>query len=370
MTAPLTSIAAGLPASVPFVGPEALERARGRPFRARLGANESAFGAAPGAIAAMHEAVRDGWKYGDPENHDLLHAIAARHGVTPAHVVVGEGIDALFGVVARLHVEPGVAVVSSLGAYPTFAFHIAGNGGRLVTAPYRDDREDIDALLALVRSEGPRLVFLANPDNPMGSWWDGAAVEAFAGALPHDALLCLDEAYADFAPAGALPAIDPDDPRVLRFRTFSKAHGMAGLRVGYAIGAPEVVAAFDRVRNHFGVNRVAQAGALASLADEGHIASVVARVERARGRIAAIATDNGLQALPSATNFVTVDCGRDGDFARAVLTALAERDVFIRMPGVAPLDRCIRISAAPDDELDILAAELPGALAELASRRY
>jgi histidinol-phosphate aminotransferase len=206
-------------------------------------------------------------------------------------------------------------------------------------------------------------VFLANPDNPMGSWWHAAAVEAFAVALSRDVLLCLDEAYADFAPADALPVIDPDDPRVLRFRTFSKAHGMAGLRVGYAFGAPEVVAAFDRVRNHFGVNRVAQAGALASLADEGHIASVVARVERARVRIATIAADNGLQALPSATNFVTVDCGRDGAFARAVLAALAERDVFIRMPGVAPLDRCIRISTAPDDELDVLAAELPGALA-------
>ena len=367
MTAPLTAIVAELPATVPFVGPEALERARGRPFRARLGANESAFGAAPGAIAAMHQAATDGWKYGDPENHDLKHAIAARHGVTPAHVVVGEGIDALFGVVARLHVEPGVAVVTSLGAYPTFAFHVAGNGGRLVAAPYRDDREDLDALLALARTERPRLVFLANPDNPMGSWWDGAAVEAFAGALSHDVLLCLDEAYADFAPH-ALPAIDPDDPRVLRFRTFSKAHGMAGLRVGYAVGAPEVVAAFDRVRNHFGVNRVAQAGALASLADEGHLPSVVARVESARTRIAAIAADNGLQALPSATNFVTVDCGGDGAFARAVLAALAERDVFIRMPGVAPLDRCIRISAAPDDELNVLAAELPGALAAVRRR--
>jgi histidinol-phosphate aminotransferase len=365
MTAPLNSIAAGLPPSVPFVGPEALERARGRSFRARLGANESAFGAAPAALAAMQEAARESWKYGDPENHDLKVAIAARHGVTAAHVVVGEGIDALLGVVARLYVEPGVPVVSSLGAYPTFAFHVAGNGGRLVTAAYRDDREDLEALLALVLRERPRLVFLANPDNPMGSWWDAAAVSAFADALPEDVLLCLDEAYADFAPA--LPLIDAGDPRVLRFRTFSKAHGMAGLRVGYAVGAPEVVGAFDRVRNHFGVNRVAQAGALASLADEGHIASVVGRVEAARVRIAAIAAENGLRALPSATNFVAVDCGRDGAFARAVLGALGERDVFIRMPGVAPLDRCVRVSAAPDAELAVLAAELPGALA--AARR-
>jgi histidinol-phosphate aminotransferase len=368
MTAPLTAIVSGLPATVPFVGPEALERARGRPFRARLGANESAFGPAPGAVAAMREAAAEGWMYGDPENDDLKRAIAARHGVTPDHVVVGEGIDALFGVVARLHVEPGTTVVTSLGAYPTFAFHVAGNGGRLVTALYRDDREDLDALLALARSEFPRLVFLANPDNPMGSWWDGGSVEAFAGALAANVLLCLDEAYADFAPTGTLPVIDPDDPRVLRFRTFSKAHGMAGLRVGYALGAPEVVAAFDRVRNHFGVNRVAQAGALASLADEEHVASVVARVASARDRIAAIAADNGLQALPSATNFVTVDCGRDGAFARRVLAELAERDVFIRMPGVAPLDRCVRISTAPDDQMAVLAEELPAALAAAASR--
>ena len=221
--------------------------------------------------------------YGDPENHDLKQAIAARHGVTPGHVVVGEGIDALFGVVARLHVEPGTSVATSLGAYPTFAFHVAGNGGRLVTAPYRDDREDLDALLQRAAAERPRLVFLANPDNPMGSWWDGAAVQAFVAELAGDVLLCLDEAYADFAPAGALPPIDPEDPRVLRFRTFSKAHGMAGLRVGYALGAPEVVAAFDRVRNHFGVNRVAQAGALASLADEAHIA-VGRRARRRRAR--------------------------------------------------------------------------------------
>ena len=126
--------------------------------------------------------------------------------------------------------------------------------------------------------------------------------------------------------------------------------------------------ALENVRNHFGVNRVAQAGALASLADEGHISSVVARVERARVRIAAIATDNGLRALPSATNFVTIDCGHDGAYARGLLTALGERDVFIRMPGVAPLDRCIRISTAPDDELDVFEEELPGALKAAASR--
>ena len=285
MTAPLTAIVEGLPASVPFVGPEALERRRGRPFRARLGANESAFGAAPGAIAAMQAAAAEGWMYGDPENHDLKHAIAARHGVTPAHVVVGEGIDALFGVVARLHVEPGTSVVTSLGAYPTFAFHVAATVAASSPPPTATTARTSTRSGNWRRRSGPGCCSSPTPTTRWAAGGMRRGGGGVRGALAGDVLLCLDEAYADFAPAGALPAIDPADPRVLRFRTFSKAHGMAGLRIGYALGAPEVVAAFDRVRNHFGVNRVAQAGALASLADDGHIASVVARVDAARARI-------------------------------------------------------------------------------------
>ena len=186
-------------------------------------------------------------------------------------------------------------------------------------------------------------------------------IEAAVAALPPDVLLILDEAYVEFAPA--LPRIDPDDARVLRMRTFSKAYGMAGARIGWALGAPAMIRAFDRVRNHFGVNRIAQAGALAALADTAHLDHVRASVAGARDRIGAIAADSGLVALPSATNFVCVDCGRDGDFARAVLGDLAARGVFVRMPWTAPQDRCIRISCGPDDQLDVLAAALPQALA-------
>jgi histidinol-phosphate aminotransferase len=172
----------------------------------------------------------------------------------------------------------------------------------------------------------------------------------------------LDEAYAEFAPASAIPKIAADDPRVIRMRTFSKAYGMAGARVGCAIGHPDLIAAFDRVRNHFGMNRTSQIGALAALADQDWLAQAVAEVDRARGRIAAIAAGNGMTALPSATNFVAVDTGRDGAFARRLVDALATEGVFIRMPGTAPLNRCIRISCAPDPELDILAGALPQAI--------
>src|SRR5690606_33806750 len=137
----LTPLAATLPATVPFVGPEAQERARGRPFRARIGANESGFGPSPAVQAAIAANAGAVWMYGDPENHDLKHALAAHLGVGADNIAIGEGIDGLLGLIVRLHIESDMPVVTSLGAYPTFNYHIAGFGGRLVTVPYVDDRE-------------------------------------------------------------------------------------------------------------------------------------------------------------------------------------------------------------------------------------
>jgi histidinol-phosphate aminotransferase len=363
MTGPrYTPTAAALPAIVPFVGPEAQERAMGRPFAARLGANESVFGPSPRAVAAMAAAAAEAWMYGDPEVHDLRAALAGHHGVTPAHVVVGEGIDGLLGYLVRLLVAPGDAVVTSDGAYPTFNFHVAGYDGVLHKVPYAGEHEDPAALAAKAAETGAKLVYLANPDNPMGSRHPGVAITAMLDALPDGTLLALDEAYVDLAPEGTAAAVDPDDPRVIRLRTFSKAHGLAGLRVGYALAAPRLIAAFDKVRNHFGVGRVAQAGAMAALADSAHLAAVRAAVAAARDEIGRIARANGLAPLASATNFVTIDCGRDGAFARAVRDGLIARGVFVRMPFVAPHDRCIRVTCGRPADLALFEAALPGAL--------
>lgn len=361
---PLTTpLVQSLPATVPFVGPEAQERARGRLFRARIGANESGFGPSPGVVEAMARAASDMWKYCDPENHDLKAALASHLGIQPPNVVVGEGIDGLLGLVARMYIEPGAAVVSSLGAYPTFNFHVAGYGGRLVTVPYRDDREDLNGLLEAVRREDAPLVYLSNPDNPMGTWWEADAVERFTEALPEKTMLVFDEAYGETAPASAIPPIRIDRPNVIRLRTFSKAYGLAGLRCGYAFGEAETIRAFDKVRNHFGVSLMAQVAGEAALADQNYLRSVVEKVLAGRERIAGIARANGLEPLPSATNFVTIDCGADGAFALKVLQALIARDVFVRKPMAPVLDRCIRVSVGLDHELDIFAEELPGALA-------
>ena len=362
MPLPFTPLIESLPSSVPFVGPEALERRTGIMFRARIGANESVFGPSPRAIAAMQAAAREVWQYCDPENHDLKAALAAHLGVAPENVMVGEGIDGLFGYAVRLFVEPGVTVATSLGAYPTFNFHVQGFGGRLVTTPYVDDREDPASLLTLAARENARLIYLANPDNPMGSWWRAEVVQDMIANLPQGALLMLDEAYGEFAPEVTLPPLDVSNPNVLRFRTFSKAYGMAGMRLGYAIGHQDLIKAFDKIRNHFGVTRMAQAAGLAALADQEHLRSVVAQVHAAREAIAAIARANQLSPLPSATNFVSIDCGRDGPYAKRVLDHLVARGVFVRMPGVAPLSRCIRVTAGTAEDLAVFAEELPAAL--------
>jgi histidinol-phosphate aminotransferase len=359
----LTSHAAQLSSTVPFTGPEALERRTGTLFRARLGANESLFGPSPKAVAAMKDAATGAWMYGDPENHDLKQALAAHHGVTPAHIAVGPGIDGLLGLVCRLTLAPGTPVVTSLGAYPTFNFHVAGYGGVLTRVPYLGDHEDPGALLSEARSIGAKLIYLANPDNPMGSHHPASVVEDMVANLPNETLLILDEAYADLAPPGTVPIIPADHPQVIRMRTFSKGYGLAGARVGYAITNPDLALAFDKVRDHFGMGRIAQAGALAALQDQDWLRAVQARTLKARDRLSAIARANGLGPLPSATNFVTIDCGRDGDFARRVLAGLGARCVFIRMPGVTPLDRCIRISLGDDQTLDFLEESLPLALA-------
>ncbi|GAB4362486.1 MAG: pyridoxal phosphate-dependent aminotransferase [Oricola sp.] len=356
-------LVASLPAAIPFVGPERLERENGQPFKARLGANECNFGCSPKAIAAMDMAAReDAWKYGDPEIWDLRGALARHLGIAPEEIVVGPGIDNLLGLTVRIFSDTGDAIVTSAGAYPTFNYHVAGFGRRLVAVPYRDDKEDLDALAGAAARENAKIVYLSNPDNPMGTWWSAAAVEAFMDALPQDTLLILDEAYGELAPASALPAIDTGRANVVRMRTFSKAYGLAGLRIGYAFGPAALCGEYHKVRDHFGVNVMAQKAALAALEDRDWLAQVTTQFEAARKHVAAIGTANGLHPLPSATNFVTLDCGRDGDYATRILKELNARGVFIRKPGAPGIDRCIRVSCGLPHELDYFEIALPEAL--------
>jgi histidinol-phosphate aminotransferase len=140
---------------------------------------------------------------------------------------------------------------------------------------------------------------------------------------------------------------------------------MAGVRVGYCIGHAEIVSAFDKIRNHFGISRMAQAGAIAAIKDQKHLAQIQNQIALSKKYIGEIAKANGLKPIPSATNFVTIDCGRDGTYARAIVDGLLEHGIFIRMPGIAPLNRCIRVSCGNKKDLDHLARALPKVLSRL-----
>jgi histidinol-phosphate aminotransferase len=370
---PFTRLVAGLDAANPFVGPEALERGTGRRFRARVGANESAFGMSPRARAAAAAAIeRLSW-YGDPENYDLRADLAAYHGVDVDQVLVGAGIDDLLALVVRGFATDGGRAVMAHGSYPTFAYHTATFGVPLDTAPYgADDHVDLAALAAQARASeasrarardagaaphGAGVVYLANPDNPSGTWQAEAAVRDFVAALPAGCILALDEAYIDYAPTAPARALLTDDPRVVHLRTFSKAHGMAGARIAYAVGAAAVCTGLNRLRLQFGVSRVAQEAARASLTDAAFVAGVAREVAAGRAAYHELGRSLGLPTLPSATNFVCFDLGTRRR-AEAVMAALIECGVFVRKPPAPPLDRCIRLSVGTDAERRIVAAEL------------
>jgi histidinol-phosphate aminotransferase len=350
-----------VPTTTPFVGPEDLARRVGRESLIRLGANESSFGPSPLAVAAMHAAVPLTSFYGDPELVDLRQALAARHGCGIEHLSVGAGIDDLLGLIVRAYCGEGGIALMTRGSYPTFVYHVVGYGAVLSTVePLPDGSADIPALAAAARERRPRVVYLANPDNPSGSFVDRAAVEHLQAAVPDDALLVLDEAYADFVGADELVP-DEIDLGTIRLRTFSKAYGMAGSRIAYAIAPGDVVATFQKIRHHFGVNRIAQSGALAALGDAGFVEGVVAEVVRGRAEYHALGRRLGLRTLPSRTNFVCFEIGTRAQ-AEAMVDALLQRGIFVRKPGQPPIDGFIRVTVGTPDQREIFAACLAEAL--------
>ncbi|GAC1557903.1 MAG: pyridoxal phosphate-dependent aminotransferase [Vulcanimicrobiaceae bacterium] len=344
-----TPIAATLPHTQPFVGPEELARRVGRTTLVRLGANESGFGASPHALAAMRDALAEVSYYGDPDAMDVRVALAAKHGCAIEEVALGAGIDDLLGLIVRAYLAPGDVTVATRGSYPTYTYHVLGYGARLETVPYRDDGTvPLAELAARARATHARVVYLANPDNPSGTFAPRAEIEAFVDALPAHAMLVLDEAYGDFVATSDLLR-DGVHPRVVRTRTFSKAYGMAGARIAYAIAPADAIATLDKLRHHFGVNRIAQRGALAALGDPAFVAHVVAEVERGRDAYVALARRAGCATLPSRANFVCIDLGSRAR-AEAMVEALLRRGIFVRKPGLPPLDGFIRVTVgAPAD---------------------
>jgi histidinol-phosphate aminotransferase len=351
----------------PFIGPEQLMRETGRSTLVRLGANESAFGPSPAAVAAMSAELDRLWWYGDPESYELREALARKHGVSVDELLVGAGIDDLMGLVVRAFVAPGGAALTTRGSYPTYNYHVHGYGGRLVTANYRPDGQlDLDALVDVAARERASVVYLCNPDNPSGTFIHKSEMVRFFEAIPQHAVFLLDEAYADFVDDADLLPMQIQD-RLIRTRTFSKAYGLAGARIGYAIGSERVLGILQKIRLQYGVNRNAQVGALASLGDEPFRAWVVNEVAKARADYYALARELGLGAIESLTNFVCIDLGNAERATRVMNELLARHGVWIRKPGLPPLDRYVRVSAGTQPMRAAFAAALREVVAAIPS---
>lgn len=334
-------IISAVPLTKPFIGPEALERRTGIPIELRLGANESPFGVSPKARLAMAKALEHPEFYGDPEGWLLRAELALVHSIKVDNVSLGAGIDELMANACRLFVQPGDKIVTTLGSYPTFEFGAVACGGVIHRVPYVGQRPDLEALAQTTVDLKAKVLYLANPDNPSGAFHSRESIFNLVSQLPRDCVLFLDEAYCDFA--GALLPVQSQLSNVLRFRTFSKAHGMAGLRIGYVIGDSEVIRSFDKVRMHFGVNSIAQAGALASLKDTEFVVSVVQETAKGRNEMVDYFGGQGFHPLPSSTNFLTVDVG-DRLLAEQLVETLLQAGVFIRKPSQPPLGGCIRVT--------------------------
>lgn len=353
-----------IPATTPFVGPEQLMREGGHESLLRLGANESAFGPSPRAIAAMAAELPHLSWYGDPESYDLRAALARKHGCAIENISVGSGIDDVMGLAVRAFMAPGQVTLTTRGTYPTFNYHVIGFGGRIEAVPYREDGfVDVDALIERAQAVRPAIVYLANPDNPSGTLLPVEDVLRLFEGLPAESMLFLDEAYGDFVEESKVPP-PMLHGRVLRVRTFSKAYGMAGARIGYAIATERNVQTFQKIRLHYGVNRNAQIGALAALADTEFHASVVRQVAEGRANYYRLAQSLGLKYLESNTNFVCIDFETNAR-ATALMNALLSRGVFVRKPAAAPLDGYVRISVGTPEERTEFARRLHAVMEEL-----
>ncbi len=346
-----------IPPMTPFIGPEQLMREGGHAELLRLGANESAFGPSPRAVEAMSaELPHISW-YGDPESYDLRLALAARHGCGIENISVGSGIDDLMGLAVRAFAAPGAVTLTTRGTYPTFNYHVMGFGAKLATVDYRHDGMlDVDALIETSKRLRPAIVYVANPDNPSGTLLPKDEIVRLFEGLPAETLLFLDEAYADFV-TGDLLIPEFIHGRLLRVRTFSKAFGMAGARIGYAIATPRNVTTFQKIRLHYGVNRNAQIGALASLQDPEFAQHVAAETARGREDYYKLASSLGRPYLESCTNFVCIDFGA-AEVATQLMNALLAHGVFVRKPAAPPLDRFVRVSVGTAAERDEFAARL------------
>jgi histidinol-phosphate aminotransferase len=335
----------------------------------KLASNENPLGPSPLAIAAMQQALADVWLYPDGNGHALKSALAQRHGVAPTQVTLGNGSNDLLVLLAEAFLTAQHTAVYSQYAFAIYGIAVQATGAQAnVAAAFPVGHamqfgHDLSAMLAAIDAR-TRLVFIANPNNPTGSWNTAAQLEDFLRKVPATVIVVLDEAYHEYSLRVGCPdgmTLLQAHPNLVVLRTFSKAHALAGVRVGYAISHPEVADMLNRVRQPFNVNIPALVGAEAALGDASQVERAVQLVDQGLQQLQAALPKLGVKLYPTAGNFVLADVGASG--AR-IYEQLLQHGVIVRPVGGYGLARCVRITigtAAQNDRLiQALAAVMQG----------
>lgn len=350
-----------LQAYAPGMPVEELQRRLGIARAIKLASNENPLGPSPRVAEALAAAVSGGnlALYPDGSGHRLKSALSAFYGVAPECITLGNGSNDIIELLGRVFLGPGRAALFSAHAFAVYPIVTQAQSARAVVVPARPATDaqpyghDLDAFAAaLQKNPDVSLVFIANPNNPTGTWLEPERIESFLAKVPPQVVVALDEAYDEYmdsALRGRSLAWLARHPNLVIFRTFSKAYGIAGLRAGYSFSSPAMADLLNRVRQPFNNNSLALLAAETALADQAHVARSVELNNRERGRLTQRLQSRGLSVLPSQANFIAVDFGRD---AAPIHQGLLERGVIVRPVASYAMPTFLRISIGTVEEND------------------
>ena len=325
----------------------------------KMASNENPFGPSPKAVEAMQAVLAESNFYPDNDAIELRQKLAEHHNVLPEQIVPTAGSTALLGIIARTLLSPGLNAITSERSFIVYPIATQAAGGQLIQVPMRNNGFDLNAIAAAV-DQHTRIIYISNPNNPTGTLIPAKELDRFLDEVPKHVIVILDEAYYDFAEyfaagrkvdcSNALDHVNRSH-RVVVLRTFSKAHGLAGVRVGYGIGPAELMGFFARMRTTFSISTVAQAAALAALDDEAHVQKTLKNNAEQAERLLTGLVELGYAPIPTWTNFVYCELGVD---AAAVATRLQAEGVIVRPLGPWGAPTAIRITIGTPEQNDVL----------------
>jgi histidinol-phosphate aminotransferase len=341
----------------------------------KLASNENPLGPSPLALEAMRAIAAEANFYPDTDATDLRMALAARHNLAPEQVFLADGSTPLLHILAHIFLRPGLNCISSKRSFIIYPIAVGASGGEYITIPTRNDGYDLEGIAAAINDQ-TRLVILANPNNPTGTMFDADATDAFLRRVPEHVLVVLDEAYSDFAQyfadlqrvtwSRSFEYVRSGRMNVVVLRTFSKAYGLAGVRLGYACGQPDLLRHMARVRSSFSISALAEAAGLAAIRDEAHVRRTLENNAAGAAWLMERFTELGIRAVPTSTNFIYFETEENADVVSGRMQA---EGVIVRSLVPWGIDNGIRVTIGTPEQNDVFVEVLKKTMTTAMRRR-